>query len=151
MSITSQTSEIYESRAWFSNHDCVCFLFFYYLRLKTIELILIHYSSEEGWLGLTKGWAPTLIGYSLQGLGKFGFYEIFKNFYAGLLGEENAYVYRTLLYLIASASAEVFADIALAPWEATKVRIQTQDNWASSLRQGLPKLYSTNQFNRFVR
>lgn len=63
-----------------------------------------------------------------------------------MLGEENAYVYRTTLYLLASASAELFADIALAPWEATKVRIQTQDNWASSLRQGLPKLYGKNNF-----
>ncbi|CAF4278968.1 unnamed protein product, partial [Adineta steineri] len=98
--------------------------------------------AEEGILGLSKGWAPTLIGYSLQGLGKFGFYEVFKIFYGGILGEENAYVYRTLLYLLSSASAEFFADIALAPWEATKVRIQTQDNWASTLRQGLPKLYA---------
>ncbi|CAF3210081.1 unnamed protein product [Rotaria socialis] len=98
--------------------------------------------AEEGIFGLTKGWAPTLIGYSLQGLGKFGFYEIFKNFYGGLLGEENSYTYRTTLYLLASASAEIFADVALAPWEATKVRMQTQDNWASSLRQGLPKLYA---------
>jgi solute carrier family 25 phosphate transporter 3 len=82
----------------------------------------------------------------LQGLGKFGFYEIFKNFYGGILGEEYAYTYRTLLYLFASASAEFFADIALAPWEATKVRIQTQDNWASTLRQGLPKLYGRKSF-----
>ncbi len=104
------------------------------------------YYREEGFFGLTKGWAPTLIGYSLQGLGKFGFYEIFKNFYGGILGEENAYLYRTTLYLLASASAEFFADIALAPWEATKVRIQTQDNWASSLRQGLPKLYGKKIF-----
>ena len=101
---------------------------------------------KKDFLGLTKGWAPTLIGYSLQGLGKFGFYEIFKNFYSGILGEENAYLYRTSLYLLSSASAEFFADIALAPWEATKVRIQTQDNWASSLRQGLPKLYGKNIF-----
>lgn len=99
---------------------------------------------------MTKGWAPTLIGYSLQGLGKFGFYEIFKNFYGGILGEEYAYTYRTVLYLTASASAEFFADIALAPWEATKVRIQTQDNWASSLRQGLPKLYGRKIKYRFV-
>jgi len=98
--------------------------------------------AEEGFLGLTKGWAPTLIGYSLQGLGKFGFYEIFKDLYGGILGEENAYLYRTTLYLLSAASAEFFADIALAPWEATKVRIQTQDNWASTLRQGLPKLYA---------
>ena len=88
----------------------------------------------------------------MQGLGKFGFYEIFKNFYGGILGEEYAYTYRTFLYLIASASAEFFADIALAPWEATKVRIQTQDNWAVSLRQGLPKLYGRNisELNRFT-
>jgi solute carrier family 25 phosphate transporter 3 len=28
--------------------------------------------------GYTIGWAPTLIGYSMQGFCKFGFYEIFK-------------------------------------------------------------------------
>lgn len=31
---------------------------------------------EEGVRGLGRGWAPTAIGYSLQGLGKFGFYEV---------------------------------------------------------------------------
>ena len=34
----------------------------------------------------TLGWAPTLIGYSLQGLGKFGFYEIFKDVYKKIVG-----------------------------------------------------------------
>lgn len=33
---------------------------------------------EEGVRALARGWAPTLIGYSFQGLGKFGFYEVFK-------------------------------------------------------------------------
>ena len=42
---------------------------------------------EEGMRGLVKGWAPTLIGYSMQGLGKFGFYEVFKYFYSNALGE----------------------------------------------------------------
>lgn len=42
---------------------------------------------EGGIRALAKGWAPTAIGYSLQGLGKFGLYEVFKNVYAGLLGE----------------------------------------------------------------
>ena len=32
---------------------------------------------------------------------------------------------RTVLYLAASASAEVFADVALCPFEAVKVRVQT--------------------------
>ena len=34
----------------------------------------------------TLGWAPTLIGYSAQGLGKFGFYEIFKDVYKNIFG-----------------------------------------------------------------
>lgn len=42
---------------------------------------------EDGVRGLAKGWAPTFIGYSMQGLCKFGFYEVFKVFYSDLLGE----------------------------------------------------------------
>jgi solute carrier family 25 phosphate transporter 3 len=36
---------------------------------------------------LTLGWAPTFVGYSLQGLGKFGFYEMFKDVYKKIVGE----------------------------------------------------------------
>lgn len=42
---------------------------------------------EDGMRGLAKGWAPTFIGYSMQGLCKFGFYEVFKIFYSDMLGE----------------------------------------------------------------
>jgi solute carrier family 25 phosphate transporter 3 len=42
--------------------------------------------AEEGVRALAKGWAPTAIGYSLQGLGKFGFYELFKIVYSDMLG-----------------------------------------------------------------
>lgn len=96
--------------------------------------------AEEGMRGLAKGWSPTLIGYSIQGLGKFGFYEAFKNFYSGIIGEENAFLYRTSLYLVASASAEFFADIGLAPFEAVKVRIQTKPGFANTFREGFPKI-----------
>jgi len=95
--------------------------------------------AEEGVRALAKGWAPTLIGYSMQGLCKFGFYEVFKNLYSNMIGEENAYLYRTSMYLAASASAEFFADIALCPMEAIKVRVQTQPGFATTLREGLPK------------
>ena len=77
-----------------------------------------------GFHGLAKGWTPTFIGYSLQGLCKFGFYEVFKVLYSNMLGEENAHLWRTSLYLAASASAVFFADIALAPMEAAKVRFK---------------------------
>ena len=45
--------------------------------------------AEGGIRELGRGWAPTLFGYSFQGLGKFGFYEIFKVLYNNLLGEVN--------------------------------------------------------------
>merc|ERR1712149_48716 len=95
--------------------------------------------AEGGVKALARGWAPTLIGYSMQGCFKFGFYEVFKNVYGGLMGEENAYLYRTTLHLVASASAEFFADMALAPMEAVKVRIQTSD-YSSTLRDCFPRM-----------
>merc|ERR1711980_9594 len=98
--------------------------------------------AEGGAKALARGWAPTLIGYSMQGTCKFGFYEIFKNVYGNAMGEEAAYQYMTVLYLAASASAEFFADIALAPMEAVKVRIQTQPGYANTLRECAPKMYA---------
>lgn len=56
------------------------------------------------------------------------------------LFQENTYLWRTSLYLAASASAEFFADIALCPMEAVKVRIQTQPGWSSTLREGFPRI-----------
>eukprot|EP00388_Colpodella_angusta_P023170 GDKJ01059174.1.p1 GENE.GDKJ01059174.1~~GDKJ01059174.1.p1 ORF type:complete len:324 (-),score=73.67 GDKJ01059174.1:152-1123(-) len=81
--------------------------------------------AEEGVKGLALGWAPTFIGYSLQGCFKFGLYEFFKDFYANLAGEQNAAAYKPLLWLAGSASAEVFADLALCPFEMVKVKMQT--------------------------
>jgi solute carrier family 25 phosphate transporter 3 len=81
--------------------------------------------AEEGARGLTIGWAPTLIGYSMQGLCKFGFYEFFKDKYANAVGEEFFAKNKGLVWLSASASAEFFADIALCPMEMVKVKIQT--------------------------
>ena len=43
--------------------------------------------AEEGVRALAKGWAPTLVGYSMQGMGKFGLYELFKHVYADWIGE----------------------------------------------------------------
>lgn len=47
---------------------------------------------EGGVFSLTRGWAPTFIGYSIQGLGKFGLYEIFKLYYSQMLGEVSSNV-----------------------------------------------------------
>jgi len=107
--------------------------------------------AEAGMKELAKGWAPTLIGYSMQGLCKFGFYEVFKIFYSDLIGEENTFLWRTSLYLAASASAEFFADIALCPMEAVKVRIQTQPGFANTLREGFPKFLAEEGWGGFYK
>merc|ERR1712176_457822 len=106
--------------------------------------------AEGGAKALARGWAPTLIGYSMQGTCKFGFYEIFKNFYSNAMGEEAAYNDQVVLYLAASASAEFFADIALCPMEAVKVRIQTSD-YSSTLRDCFPRMKAEEGTGTFFR
>jgi len=107
--------------------------------------------AEEGSAGLKLGWAPTLIGYSMQGLCKFGFYEFFKDFYANLAGEQAAKDYKGLLWLAGSASAEVFADIALCPMEMVKVKIQTSKagTWPTGLFTATNKMIEHKADTRF--
>jgi solute carrier family 25 phosphate transporter 3 len=106
---------------------------------------------EGGMKALTLGWAPTFVGYSMQGVGKFGFYEAFKNLYSGFLGEEKAFLYRTSMYLAASASAEFFADIFLCPMESVKVRIQTTPGWSTTLKEGAPRIWREEGINGFYK
>jgi solute carrier family 25 phosphate transporter 3 len=81
--------------------------------------------AEEGSRGIWKGFGPTLVGYSLQGMFKYGLYEMFKDYYMNLAGEELSTTYKPAIWLAGSASAEIFADIALCPFEMAKVKIQT--------------------------
>ena len=82
-------------------------------------------TAEEGTGALFKGWLPTLLGYSAQGCFKFGLYEFFKDFYSTAVGEQAAKEWRSIVWLAGSATAEVFADIALCPMEMVKVKVQT--------------------------
>ena len=50
-------------------------------------------------------------------MGKFGFYEMFKDVYKWALGPA-AYKYQTLGFMTASACAELIADVLLCPMEA---------------------------------
>jgi len=109
--------------------------------------------AEGGARGLVLGWAPTAIGYTMQGICKFGFYEFFKNVYSGMIGEENTYLYRTSLYLAASASAEFFADIALSPMESVKVRMQTSPpgTFPTTLRAAFPVIKNAEGIHGFYK
>jgi solute carrier family 25 phosphate transporter 3 len=101
---------------------------------------------REGVKGLVRGWAPTLVGYSIQGLCKFGFYEFFKHKYSVFVGQDIAYRYRDIVYMCASASAEFIADIGLCPFEAVKVRVQTNPSFGRGLSDGLPKIWNGEGF-----
>ncbi|MFS7971377.1 putative mitochondrial carrier domain superfamily [Helianthus anomalus] len=94
---------------------------------------------EHGIKGFFTGWVPTLLGYSVQGACKFGFYEFFKKAYADIAGPENATKYKTLIYLAGSASAELIAGIALCPFEAVKVRVQTNPGFAKGISDSFLK------------
>merc|ERR1712045_1109127 len=73
--------------------------------------------------------------------------------YGNMLGEENAFLWRTTLYLIASASAEFFADIALSPMEACKVRMQTSlpGTFPTTLRGAFPAIKNTEGLSGFYK
>jgi len=107
--------------------------------------------AEEGLAGLKLGWGPTLLGYSMQGLCKFGFYEYFKDKYANLAGEDNAYRYKGLIWLAASASAEFFADIALCPMEMVKVKVQTAKagSWPTNFFPATSQMWQQRADTRF--
>jgi solute carrier family 25 phosphate transporter 3 len=107
--------------------------------------------AEEGAAGLKLGWAPTLIGYSMQGLFKFGLYEFFKDFYSNLAGEQNAAKYKGWIWLAGSASAEFFADIALCPMEMVKVKVQTSKagSWPTSLGPATQAMSADRATTRF--
>ncbi|RAL64186.1 hypothetical protein DID88_002079 [Monilinia fructigena] len=68
----------------------------------------------------------------------YGFYEAFKYLYGEKLFPN---ANQTVVFLGASASAEFLADMALCPFEAIKVRMQTTlPPFANSLREGLGKV-----------
>jgi len=106
---------------------------------------------EESIRGLGVGWAPTLVGYSMQGLCKFGFYEFFKDLYGNSIGEEAYGKYKGVVWLAASASAEFIADVALCPMEMVKVKVQTspKGTWPTNFGAALTKMSATRQETRF--
>lgn len=96
--------------------------------------------AAEGPGALLTGFGPTAIGYALQGAFKFGGYEFWKKTAINMLGQEKASENRQLVYLGSSAIAEFFADIALCPLEATRIRLVSQPTFASGLASGFAKI-----------
>jgi solute carrier family 25 phosphate transporter 3 len=96
--------------------------------------------AEEGAGALASGLGPTVLGYFVQGFFKFGGVEFFKINMANAFGDENAWKYRTGIYLVAAACAEFIADIFLCPLEATRIRLVSNPGFATGLMTGFPKI-----------
>ncbi|KAJ2891067.1 uncharacterized protein MKZ38_000948 [Zalerion maritima] len=104
---------------------------------------------NEGAGALLTGVGPTFAGYFLQGAFKFGGYEFFKQQSINLVGLETATQYRTGVYLASSAAAEFFADIALCPLEATRIRLVSEPTYASGLVSGFSKMLKSEGIGAF--
>ncbi|KAL4909834.1 hypothetical protein BDW74DRAFT_143826 [Aspergillus multicolor] len=105
--------------------------------------------AKEGAGALLTGFGPTAAGYFLQGAFKFGGYEFFKQQWINQLGIESASKNRTAIYLASSATAEFFADIALCPLEATRIRLVSQPEFASGLLSGFSKILKNEGIGAF--
>jgi len=95
---------------------------------------------NEGAGKLLTGFAPTAAGYFLQGALKFGGYEFFKKQFVTSLGPDKSSDYRIGIYLASSALAEFFADIALCPAEAARIRLVSDPSFAPSLPAAASRL-----------
>ena len=96
--------------------------------------------ATEGAGALLTGLGPTAMGYFLQGGFKFGGYELFKKMIVEQLGMKTSQENRMSVYLAASALAEFFADIALCPLEATRIRLVSQPTFANGLVGGFARI-----------
>jgi len=105
--------------------------------------------ANEGFGAVWTGFGPTAAGYFLQGAFKFGGYEFFKALSISTLGLETAQNNRTAVYLASAAAAEFFADIALCPLEATRIRLVSQPDFANGLVGGFSKIAKTEGIGAF--
>lgn len=104
---------------------------------------------NEGAGALLTGAGPTFAGYFLQGSLKFGGYEFFKQQCINQFGYEAASNNRTAVYLASAGAAEFFADIALCPLEATRIRLVSEPTYANGLIGGFSKMLKNEGFGAF--
>jgi solute carrier family 25 (mitochondrial phosphate transporter), member 3 len=104
--------------------------------------------NEDGPSALLQGTAPTLIGYGIQGSIKYGLYEYFKPFVASFLSYiglthfcgDNETTNTILDFIISGALAELFGSTTLVPFEAARITLVSNPNYASDMKSCVNKL-----------
>merc|ERR1711957_245934 len=89
---------------------------------------------------------PTAQGYFIQGWFKFGGVEFFKIHFTKMLGEQTAWENKTKIYLLSSAIAECIADVFLCPYEACRIRLVSQPDFAEGMVGTATKLMAESGF-----
>eukprot|EP00967_Tisochrysis_lutea_P118619 scaffold192911_cov33-Tisochrysis_lutea.AAC.1 len=103
-------------------------------------------SEAEGAGALLTGLMPTAQGYFIQGWFKFGGVEFFKINITKQIGDEAAWNNRNNIYLASSAMAEFIADIFLCPYEACRIRLVSNPDYAPGMAACASKLMSEYGF-----
>ncbi|CAK8539066.1 unnamed protein product [Lathyrus sativus] len=103
---------------------------------------------QQGSYALWRGWSAKLCGYGVQGGFKYALYEYFKNLYADHLLLHST---RNSIFFLSGLSAQILADLTLAPFEAVKIRLQIQPNFAKGLSDGFPLVYRNEGLAGFYR
>ncbi|KYQ91188.1 mitochondrial substrate carrier family protein [Tieghemostelium lacteum] len=101
---------------------------------------------EEGSGMLLQGLGATTFGYAIQGFFKFGLYEAFKREISGMFSKDFAETYRIPIWLTASSIAETIGDIALCPFEATRIRQVSDPTFASGMIPAMKRIYREEGF-----
>merc|ERR1712228_574603 len=103
-------------------------------------------ASAEGTGALLTGLMPTAQGYFIQGWFKFGGVEFFKVNITKSIGDQKAWDNRNAIYLASSAVAEFIADIFLCPYEACRIRLVSNPDYASGMGACASKMIAENGF-----
>lgn len=77
-----------------------------------------------------------------------------QDLYSGFFDPETAFKWRTGIFLVASASAEFIADVALCPMESVKVRMQTSPEEAKfplNLKDAVSQMKKNEGMNAFFK
>lgn len=101
---------------------------------------------KEGPVTLLQGMGPTLSGYALQGGLKYGFYEIFKQIIKFLMHENDFYIDRILMFMIAGGLAETIGTSVLTPFEAARIRLVSNPSYASGIATCITKMIAEDGF-----
>lgn len=103
-------------------------------------------SEAEGAGALLTGLMPTAQGYFIQGWFKFGGVEFFKIHITKRIGDQTAWDNRNVIYLASSGMAEFIADIFLCPYEACRIRLVSNPDYASGMAACASRMVAENGF-----